>query len=132
MTTITDLADVREGDIVTVSVDGRTLLPDVCYNRLSAPGALWVYGHVLRGRDGAPGPRARFVSAERPAPRFPTEPGTPVLIHATTTEAYDPPRLAILDSEGDPSYGTDEWSYAANVTAWQAVSVKPEGEVHHV
>ena len=69
--TITDLADVREGDTVTVEFDGGTFIGPV---RTGSLGDLVAGGWRFRKGDGMPVVGTRFISATREAPAWPTAP----------------------------------------------------------
>ena len=69
--TITDLADVRDGDTVTVEFAGGTFVGPV---RATVFGGLEAGGRFVRETDGEQPESTRFVSATRevPAPAWPT------------------------------------------------------------
>ncbi len=66
---ISDLADVRAGDIVTVKHQDNTYTGP-CQETTS--GVLWFIGYALRLSDGRPDSTITFVSAEREIPPAPT------------------------------------------------------------
>lgn len=133
-TTITDLADVQPGDIVTWTLGGHEY-SGPCYETRSAPGARFVSGLLLRYATGNPHNGLTFVRAERPAPEPPSEPGTVLLVHGIDGKALTTPRVAIVDADGNALFGLDdgpgspEWRELDRITSWQAVDVTPRGEV---
>jgi len=126
---ITNLADVRPGDIVTWRHHGHEYTGP-CYAG-DSDNALSVAGWLLRSDDRGPGPVAKFVSAERPTPALPTKPGTVILVHEVGSVAQEPPVPAILDGEGDPMgiFPDGAWVGRHRVSAWQLAEVTPVGEV---
>lgn len=73
--TITDLADVREGDIVTFEYEGyRYTGPTYGASFDSSVGALCVTGLILRTVNGLPSSLVTFISATREVVDLPTEP----------------------------------------------------------
>ena len=67
--TITDLADVREGDTVTVKFDGGTFVGPV---RTTFFGGLEAGGQLVRESGGGQPKSTRFISATREIPTWPT------------------------------------------------------------
>ena len=129
--TITDLAQVRDGDICTVEIEGHQYTGPACAGGYDI--LLWG-GHVLRYSDGEPGISA-FVSATRETPSLPTEAGSVILVHEACGEVYDPPVLAMHDRTTvipwmvPASIGDDAWLSDENITRWQECDVTPRGEV---
>ena len=129
--TITDLADVRDGDTCTVEIGGRQYTGPA-YS--GAGNVLKWGGHTLR-YNGVPRPFVVFLSATRETPSLPTERGSAIFIHEALGEVCDPPVQAIHD--GDTVYpwiperaicGTF-WLNEDDITRWQECDVTPRGEV---
>ena len=72
--TITDLADVRAGDEVTVKIAAGAWIGEAMEG---ASGTLWIMNRTILLRDSAGGEALtlQFVSATREAPALPTKPG---------------------------------------------------------
>ena len=129
--TITDLADVRDGDTCTVEIGGRQYTGPA----YSGVGNVLKWGgHTLR-YNGVPRPFVVFLSATRETPSLPTERGSAIFIHEALGEVCDPPVQAIHD--GDTVYpwiperaicGTF-WLNEDDITRWQECDVTPRGEV---
>ena len=129
--TITDLADVRDGDICTVKIGGRQYTGPA----YSGVGNVLKWGgHILR-YNGEPYAYVVFLSATRETPSLPTERGSTIFIHEACGEVCDPPVVAVHD-------GTDRapWSVALqidgltylsdeDIARWQECDVTPCGEV---
>ena len=131
--TITDLADVRDGDTVTVEFAGGTFVGPAYTSGL---GDMSAGGWRIRKRDGDPGEATTFVSATREVPDLPTELGSVILIHEIDSRPIEPPIPAIRADLSDRSWvvpGMDmgrAWWYAAGrITRWETCVVTPSGEV---
>ena len=130
--TITDLADVRDGDICTVKI-GERQYTGPAYSGVG--NVLKWGGHILR-YNGEPYAYVVFLSATRETPSLPTKEGSLILIHEACGEVCDPPVLAIHDGTHHDPWGVvvrqfDLLTYLCDedITQWQAVTVTPRGEV---
>ena len=128
---ITDLAQVRDGDICTVEIDGHPY----CGPAYAGRDDLLVWGgHALRYASGEPGILA-FVSATRETPSLPTRAGSVILVHEADGEVYDPPVLAMHDGTDLVPWGVArqignlDWLRDEDITRWQECDVTPRGEV---
>ena len=132
--TITDLADVRDGDTVTVEFAGGTFVGPAYTSGL---GDMSAGGWRIRKRDGAPGEATTFVSATREVPGLPTDPGSVILVHEINGEPVGSPTLAILADPGSdrewmalrPRSCYYTWHSAGALTTWETCVVTPSGEV---
>lgn len=129
--TITDLADVRDGDICTVKLGGRQYTGPA----YSGVGNVLKWGgHILR-YNGEPYAYVVFLSATREVPALPTEPGSMILVHEALGETCDPPVVAVHDGNSvDPwkasrQVGAFFWLSDGDITRWQECDVTPRGEV---
>ena len=131
--TITDLADVRDGDICTVEIDGRQYTGPA-YGRRDDILLAWG-GYLLRYSSGEPGAFAVFLSATRETPSLPTEHGSTIFIHEAAGTVCDPPVLAVHDGTDHAPWGVarqiDYLHYLGDedITRWQECDVTPRGEV---
>lgn len=129
---ITDLADVQDGDMVTVEIGGRQYTGPA-YAR--GGGILDWGGHALRYSDGEPGTLAAFVSATREAPTLPTKAGSVILVHEALGETCDPPVVAMHDGDSvgpwdvSRQVGSHGWLRDKDITRWQECDVTPRGAV---
>ena len=128
---ITDLADVQDGDMVTVEIEGRQYTGPA----YAGGGGILLWGeYLLRYASGEPGIIA-FVSATREVPALPTEPGSMILVHEALGETCDPPVVAVHDGDSvDPwkasrQVGAFFWLGDKDITRWQECDVTPRGEV---
>lgn len=132
--TITDLADVRDGDNCTVEIRGRQYTGPAYAGEGDSLGLLWG-GHALRYSDGEPGTLATFISATREAPTLPTKAGSLILIHEACGEVCDPPVVAMHDGTALIPWGVArqsgnlDWLRDKDITRWQECDVTPRGEV---
>ena len=132
--TITDLADVRDGDICTVKIGGRQYTGPAYAEEGDSLFLAWG-GYLLRDSTGEPDDYVVFLSATRTAPSLPTEPGSMILVHEARGETCDPPVVAVRD--GDPvdpwkasrQVGAFFWLSNEDITRWQECDVTPRGEV---
>ena len=130
--TITDLSEVRAGDLCIVEIGGRQYTGPA-YARVG--GILDWGGHALRYPNGEPGTLAAFVSATREAPTLPTKAGSVILVHEADGKVCDPPVLAVNDgTELVPwnvvrPIGGYFWFSDEDITRWQACEITPEGPV---
>lgn len=130
--TITDLKDVRDGDMVTVEIGGRQYTGPA-YAR--GGGILDWGGRVLRRSSGKPGSLAAFVSATRESPSLPTKAGSVILVHKADGEVCDPPVVAMHDGDSVGPWnvarqiGGSGWLRDKDITRWQECDVTPRGEV---
>ena len=130
--TITDLADVRDGDICTVEIEGHQYTGPAYAGR----GDLLVWcGRALRCSSGEPGTRTAFVSATREAPTLPTKAGSMILVHKADGKVCDPPVVAMHDGTDLVPWGVVrqignlDWLRDEDITRWQECDVTPRGEV---
>ena len=130
--TITDLAQVRDGDICTVEIDGHPY----CGPAYARGGGILDWGgHALRYSDGEPGTLAAFVSATREAPTLPTKAGSVILVHKADGKVCDPPVVAMHDGTDLVPWGVArqignlDWLRDEDITRWQECDVTPRGEV---
>lgn len=130
--TITDLSEVRAGDLCTVEIGGRQYTGPA-YAR--GGGILDWGGHALRYADGEPGTLAAFVSATREAPTLPTKAGRVILVHEADGKVSDPPVLAMHDGTELVPWGVArqignlDWLRDEDIARWQECDVTPRGEV---
>ena len=129
--TITDLADVRDGDICTVEIGGRQYTGPA----YSGVGNVLKWGgHILR-YNGEPYAYVTFISATRESPSLPTKAGSVILVHEACGVVCDPPVLAVHDgTELAPwavarQSGNLDWLRDEDITRWQECDVTPRGEV---
>ena len=129
--TITDLADVRDGDICTVKIGGRQYTGPA----YSGVGNVLKWGgHILR-YNGEPYAYVVFLSATRETPSLPTERGSTIFIHEAAGTVCDPPVLAVHDGADYAPWGVArqigslEWICDKDITRWQKCDVTPRGEV---
>lgn len=130
--TITDLAQVLDGDICTVEIEGHQYTgpayAGVC-NTL-----LWG-GHALRYSSGEPGITTAFVSATRETPSLPTRAGSVILVYKADGKVCDPPVVAMHDGDSvgpwnvSRQIGSHGWLRDKDITRWQECDVTPRGEV---
>ena len=130
--TITDLKDVRDGDMVTVKIEGRQYTGPA-YTR--GDDILVWGGRALRYSHGEPYAYLTFVSATREAPTFPTEAGSVILVHEADGKVCDPPVLAMHDGTDHLPWGVVrqsggfDWLRDEDIARWQECDVTPRGEV---
>ena len=119
--------DVREGDLVTITRNGTTVVATPHrvhaqgnYTRLDIP----ALPCSLVVGDGS----WTFVSATREVPDLPTEPGS-VIVNATIRGVEG--QTAILDPDGDwytTACVADYWYHVPeDITAWEPARIVPEG-----
>ena len=130
--TITDLADVRDGDLCTVEIEGHQYTGPAYAGR----GDILVWGgRVLRYSHGEPGTLVVFLSATREAPALPTEPGSVILVHEANGVVCNPPVLAVRDGTNTFPWGATrqigsvDWLRDEDITRWQECDATPRGEV---
>ena len=132
--TITDLAQVRDGDNCTVEIDGHQYTGPA-YSRGGASLFLVWGGYLLRSSTGKPGAYVTFVSATRETPSLPTERGSTIFIHEALGKVCDPPVVAVHDGTDRAPWGValqiDGLIYLSDeyITRWQECDVTPRGEV---
>ena len=130
--TITDLAQVRDGDICTVEIEGRQYTGPAYAG--GGDSLIWG-GHALRYSSEEPGILVAFVSATRIIPSLPTKAGSVILVHEACGEVCDPPVVAVHDGDSvDPwkasrQVGAFFWLSDEDITRWQECDVTPRGEV---
>lgn len=114
--TITDLADVRAGDEVTVKIAAGAWIGEAMEG---ASGTLWIMNRTILLRDSAGGEALtlQFVSATREAPALPTKPGmdelrdriaqalsVPDVHHPDLCDCWPPVCGGTCDAEGEDCY----------------------------
>lgn len=123
--TITDIADLRAGDVATCSYEGHKFTGELWEN---AYGELFVGAAFVRYADGSPSPTISLVSATREVPDLPTEPGS-VIANVVTRDGghYD---WAMLVDPGEAAFwaATDDQSYAwlrsGRIVSWTPCTVE--------
>ena len=129
---ITDLADVRDGDICTVKIEGRQYTGPA-YTR--GDDILVWGGRALRYSHGEPYAYLTFVSATRETPSLPTKAGSVILVHKADGKVCDPPVLAMHDGTDHLPWGVArqsggfDWLRDEDIARWQECDVTPRGEV---
>ena len=102
--TITDIADLRAGDIATCSYDGHEFTGEAWPS--STYGPLFVGASFVRYADGSPNPAVPLISATRALPDLPIELGS-VIANVVTRDGchYDwaMPVTGPANSLGSPS-----------------------------
>ena len=132
--TITDLADVRDGDICTVKIDGRQYTGPAYAGESDSLLLAWG-GYILRYSTGKPEAYVTFVSATRETPSLPTKAGSVILVHEACGEVWDPPVLAAHDGADYAPWGVARQIDGLNslsdedITRWRECDVTPRGEV---
>lgn len=125
--TITNINQLRAGDIATCSYDGHEFTGEVWG---SAYGPLFVGASFVRYADGRPSPAVSLVSATREVPDLPTELGS-VIANVVTRDGchYDWAMLA------DPTDGSGVlwivsnadgycWAHPDYIISWDACTVE--------
>ena len=134
MINITDLAQVRDGDICTVEIGGRQYTGPA-YTGLGDSTMLIWGGYLMRSSTGKPGAYVTFLSATRESPSLPTMRGSVILVHEAGSKVYDPPVLAVHDGTTvipwmvPANIGHDNWFGDEDITSWQECDATPRGEV---
>ena len=129
---ITDLADVRDGDICTVKIEGRQYTGPAYTG--GGDSLIWG-GYLLRHHGGKPDDVAVFLFATRESPSLPTKAGSVILVHEACGVVCDPPVLAVHDgTELAPwavarQSGNLDWLRDEDITRWQECDVTPRGKV---
>ena len=132
--TITDLADVQDGDMVTVEIAGRQYTGPAYAGEGDSRNLFWG-GYLLRYSTGKPDGYVTFVSATRIIPSLPTKAGSVILVHEARGETCDPPVVAVHDGDSvDPwrasqQVGAFFWLSDKDITRWQECDATPRGEV---
>ena len=132
--TITDLADVQDGDMVTVEIAGRQYTGPAYAGAGDSRILLWG-GNMLRYSSGKPGTNVTFVSATRTIPALPTMRGSVILVHEALGEVCNPPVLAVRDGTNTFPWGATRqidglnWLRDEDITRWQEFDATPRGEV---
>ena len=141
--TITDLSEVREGDLCTVEIGGRQYTGPAYAGEddiLSWGGEgdstiLFWGGYLMRYSTGKPDAYITFLSATRESPSLPTKAGSVILVHEAAGTVCDPPVLAVHDGTDHAPWGVvrqiDGLNYLGDedITRWQECDVTPRGEV---
>ena len=110
--TITDIADLRVGDIATLSYDGHEFTGEVW---VSPYGELIVGATCARFNSGRPSHVATFVSATREVPDLPTELGS-VIANVVLVGGYHYDWAMLTDPKDDS--GQSWIACTADVYAW--------------
>ena len=130
--TITDLKDVRDGDICTVVIHGRQYTGPAYRDG----DAILFCDYFLRDRDGRRDAYVTLISATRIIPSLPTERGSTILVHEACDEVCYPPVLAVRNEGGMLPWcmtrrlGLALWLNDADITQWQAATVTAQGAVN--
>ena len=130
--TITDLSEVRGGDICTVEIEGHQYTGPAYAGRDDL--LVWG-GRILRYSSGEPGTRTAFVSATRENPSLPTRAGSVILVYKADGKVCDPPVLAMHDGTDHLPWGVVrqsggfDWLRDEDIARWQECDVTPRGEV---
>ena len=123
--TITDIADLRAGDIATCSHAGHEFTGEVWEG---ASGELLVGGTFVRYVGGHPSPTTTLVSATREV-LLPTEPGS-VIANVVTKDGDRYDRAMLANPGVCPWVATNEdgwdWLRMDEIVSWDACTV----EVH--
>ena len=82
--TITDIADLRVGDIATLSFEGHEFTGEVWEGER---GSLFIGLTIVHYRVGDPSPSLTLISATREVPDLPTEMGS-VIANVVTRDGY--------------------------------------------
>lgn len=131
--TITDLGEVRDGDICTIEIEGRQYTGPACARGGNSLVLDWG-GYLLR-YNGKPRPHITFISATREVPSLPTKAGSVILIHEAAGEKCDPPVLAVHDGTNTVPWGLVgqidglNWLSDGDITRWQECDVTLHVEV---
>ena len=130
---ITDLADVRDGDVCTVEIGSRQYTGPA----YTGGGDSLVWGGLLmRYRSGKSDDVVVFLSATRETPSLPTEKGSVILVHEACGEVCDPPVLAAHDGTDLVPWGVArqignlDWLHDEDIIRWQAVTFTAQGAVN--
>ena len=130
--TITDLNEVREGDLCTVEIEGRQYTGPA----YAGGGGILLWGeYPLRYNNNMSSTYITFISATRTIPALPTELGSVIFIHEALGESFDPPVPAVRNGSDSFSWGVSRrigfplWLDDADITQWQECDVTPRGEV---
>lgn len=107
---ITDVDDVRAGDLVTLSWKGHEFT-GLAWTTSSDGRYMYVGPDIVSDRYGG----CEFVKATREGPQLPTEPNS-VIVDVTTTYG-DKRALMVRDEDG-------EWRDALSGDAWSSVEIK--------
>ena len=132
--TITDLADVQDGDMVTVKIGGRQYTGPAYAEEGDSLFLAWG-GYLLRDSTGEPDDYVVFLSATRESPSLPTEAGSVILVHEACGEVCDPPVLAVHDGTALNPWAVArqidgfEWFGDGAITRWQECDAPPRGVV---
>ena len=125
--TITDLADVRPGDWVKAEYlhgggehpfEGEAWVGESWYLRVGVT--------IIRWEDEGSQPYIRFISASRPEPVLPTEPGSVILASKVGGVELDPPVVMFRGYDGWLSPRTingDAWHEPEHVQEWTPAEV---------
>ena len=133
--TITDLSEVREGDLCTVEIEGRQYMGPAYVGKGDSTILLWG-GYLMRYSTGKPNAYVTLISATRIIPSLPTKLGSAIFIHEARGEVCYPPVLAVRNEGGLPPWcmsrriGLALWLNDADITQWQAATVTAQGAVN--
>ena len=127
--TITDIADLRAGDIATCSYDGHEFTGEAWPS--STYGPLFVGASFVRYADGSPNPAVPLISATRALPDLPIELGS-VIANVVTRDGchYDwaMPVTGPANSLG-PSWVVSsadryDWVHPDQIVSWTPCTVE--------
>ena len=125
--TITDLAEVRPGDWVKVEYPDRDRArPFEGEAWEDRSGNLRVGSSYIRLENGEESTFACFISATRPAPALPTEPGSVILASKVGDVRLDPPVVMIRGSaywRSAHRIGRQMWHGSDDVQEWVPAEV---------
>ena len=122
--TITDIADLRAGDIATCSCEGHEFTGEVWAGEY---GGLFVGGSLVRYFDGRPNPAVSLVSATREVPDLPNELGS-VIANVVTKDGDRYDRAMLANPGVCPWVATNEdgwdWLRMDEIVSWDACTVE--------
>ena len=126
--TITDIADLRVGDIATLSYKGHEFTGEVWAGTY---GELFVGGAFARYVDGHPSPVTSLVSATRELPDLPTKLGS-VIANVVTEDGdrydwamlVDPTDRSGVSWVGVSSADTYGWAHPDQIVSWDACTIE--------
>ena len=122
--TITNINQLRAGDLATCSYEGHEFTGEVWAN---AYGGLLVGGHLVRFFDGLPTSRTTLVSATREVPDLPSKPGS-VIANVVTKDGDRYDRAMLANPGVCPWVATNEdgwdWLRMDEIVSWDACTVE--------
>lgn len=125
--TITDINQLRAGDVATLSYEGHEFTGEV---RKDDFGTLWVGPVIVRHYNGDPSRSCPLVSATREMPDLPTKLGS-VIANVVLAGGYHYSWAMLVDPGDDLGLSwvvsdadTYSWAYPDQITSWDACSVE--------